>query len=285
MALSQAGSRAAACSKMATTAKSGIASLPTGYDMTSLRQSPGSSPRSIGALFAQQVRDLGHRPYLTFYDDESGERTELSYATFDNWASKAANLLAEELHAGPGSRIGLLVDAHWTAAVLAVAAWKIGAVVVLEDVVPPAVDVLFVPEAVAADHEGHKGLLVQGAGMGGRLTTAAPGLGFGDEVLAFADDYDDPSVGLDLPALAAGDGDATQGGLLLTAEGLAGAHDRLLATAGLANGVIAGVLLAPALAGASVVWCPRSTHDLQDRITAERVTGTLAQDGSSVTPV
>ena len=256
--------------------------------MTPPTQLPGSSPaatpRSIGALYARQVRDLGHRPYLTFYDDESGERTELSYATFDNWAAKAANLLAEELGAGAGSRIGLLVDAHWTGAVVAVAAWKIGAVVVL-DPVPAAVDVLFVPQAMAPDHSGHAGLLVQGTGIGGRLSAAVPGLGFGDEVLAFADDYDDPSVGLDLPALAGSSGDVTQGELLRSVEALAPGHDRLLSTAPLTTAAIGGVLLAPALGGASVVWCPRTAADLAARIAAERVTGVLAGDGASVSAV
>ena len=245
---------------------------------------PAAPPRSIGALFAQQVRDLGHRPYLTFYDDESGERTELSYATFDNWASKAANLLAEELGAGPGSRVGLLVDGHWTAAVVAVAAWKVGAIVVL-DAAPSSVDILFVAEADAPDHDGHPGLLVQGAGMGGRLTTAVPGLGFGDEVLAFADDYDDPSVGLDLAALAADAEDTTQGELLQTVEGLLSADDRLLSTAPLTAATTAGLLLAPALSGASLVWCPRSAADLATRVSAERVTGVLADDAASVRPM
>ena len=257
--------------------------------MTTPAQSPGPSPaqppRSIGALFAHQVRDRGHRPFLTFYDDGSGERTELSYATFDNWASKAANLLTEELGARSGSRLALLADAHWTAAVLAVAAWKVGAVVALEAGAAQDADIVVVAEAGAAEHAGHRGLLVLGAGMGGRLTTATPGLGFGDEVLAFADDYDDPSVGLDLPALARAGGDATQGELLVVAQGLVAADDRVLATTALTPASVATLLLAPVLAGASLVWCPRSAVDQQQRITAERVTAVLAEDGASISRV
>ena len=35
------------------------------------------------------------RPLITFYDDATGERVELSAATTANWAAKAANLLRE----------------------------------------------------------------------------------------------------------------------------------------------------------------------------------------------
>ncbi|PBC79521.1 uncharacterized protein (TIGR03089 family) [Streptomyces sp. TLI_235] len=41
------------------------------------------------------------RPLITFYDDSTGERVELSAKTFDNWVAKTANLLQDELNAGP----------------------------------------------------------------------------------------------------------------------------------------------------------------------------------------
>lgn len=43
-------------------------------------------------------------PLVTFYDDATGERVELSARTFDNWVAKTANLLQDELNAGPGDR-------------------------------------------------------------------------------------------------------------------------------------------------------------------------------------
>ena len=58
------------------------------------------------------------RPLLTFYDDATGERTELSVATFANWVAKTANLLRDDLGLEPGAtawRIDLPV--HWQAAV------------------------------------------------------------------------------------------------------------------------------------------------------------------------
>lgn len=49
------------------------------------------------------------RPLVTFYDDATGERVELSVATFANWVAKTANLLQGELSAEPGDRVALLL--------------------------------------------------------------------------------------------------------------------------------------------------------------------------------
>ena len=48
-------------------------------------------------------------PRITYYDDATGERIELSTVTLANWAAKTANLLRDELGAGPGSRIAVLL--------------------------------------------------------------------------------------------------------------------------------------------------------------------------------
>ncbi len=42
-------------------------------------------------------------PRITYYDDATGERIELSTVTLANWAAKTANLLRDELGAGPGT--------------------------------------------------------------------------------------------------------------------------------------------------------------------------------------
>ena len=58
-------------------------------------------------------------PRITYYDDATGESIELSAVTLANWAAKTGNLLRDELGAGPGSRVAVLLPAHWqTAAVL-----------------------------------------------------------------------------------------------------------------------------------------------------------------------
>lgn len=72
-------------------------------------------------------------PRITYYDDATGERIELSAATLANWAAKTGNLLRDELGAGPGSRIAVLLPAHWQTAAVLFGAWWIGAEVLLTE--------------------------------------------------------------------------------------------------------------------------------------------------------
>ncbi|MCB0925425.1 MAG: TIGR03089 family protein [Mycobacterium sp.] len=69
-------------------------------------------------------------PRITYYDDASGERTELSTVTLANWAAKTANLLRDEFGAGPASRAAVLLPAHWQTAAVLLGIWWIGAEVV-----------------------------------------------------------------------------------------------------------------------------------------------------------
>jgi uncharacterized protein (TIGR03089 family) len=71
-------------------------------------------------------------PRITYYDDATGERIELSAVTLANWAAKTANLLRDELGAGPGSRVGVLLPAHWQTAAVLFGVWWIGAEAVLD---------------------------------------------------------------------------------------------------------------------------------------------------------
>jgi uncharacterized protein (TIGR03089 family) len=71
-------------------------------------------------------------PRITYYDDATGERIELSTATLANWAAKTGNLLRDELGAGPTSRIAVLLPAHWQTAAVLFGIWWIGAEVVLD---------------------------------------------------------------------------------------------------------------------------------------------------------
>lgn len=70
-------------------------------------------------------------PRITYYDDATGERIELSTATLANWAAKTANLLRDEMGAGPGSRVAVLLPAHWQTAAVLFGIWWIGSEVVL----------------------------------------------------------------------------------------------------------------------------------------------------------
>ncbi|MFR0352977.1 TIGR03089 family protein [Streptomyces sediminimaris] len=81
------------------------------------------------------------RPLVTFYDDATGERVELSVATFANWVAKTANLLQGDLAAAPGDRAALLLPAHWQTAVWLLACASTG-VVADVDGDPAAADVV-----------------------------------------------------------------------------------------------------------------------------------------------
>ena len=62
-------------------------------------------------------------PQITYYDDATGERIECSTVTLANWAAKTANLLRDELGAGPGTRVAVLLPAHWQTAAVLLGAW------------------------------------------------------------------------------------------------------------------------------------------------------------------
>ena len=70
-------------------------------------------------------------PRITYYDDATGERIELSTVTLTNWAAKTGNLLRDEMGAGPTARIAVLLPAHWQTAAVLFGTWWIGAEVVL----------------------------------------------------------------------------------------------------------------------------------------------------------
>ncbi|MGO4442650.1 TIGR03089 family protein [Mycobacterium sp. 2YAF39] len=69
-------------------------------------------------------------PRITYYDDATGERIELSTATLVNWAAKTGNLLRDEMGVGPGSRVAVLLPAHWQTASVLFGIWWIGAEVI-----------------------------------------------------------------------------------------------------------------------------------------------------------
>lgn len=70
-------------------------------------------------------------PRITYYDDATGERIELSTVTLANWAAKTGNLMRDEMAAEPGTRVAVLLPAHWQTAAVLFGVWWIGAEVVL----------------------------------------------------------------------------------------------------------------------------------------------------------
>jgi uncharacterized protein (TIGR03089 family) len=70
---------------------------------------------------------------VTFYDDASGERTELSVTTYANWVAKTASLLADELDLERGDSLRVDLPTHWLGPVVLGAAWTVGLRVTWDD--------------------------------------------------------------------------------------------------------------------------------------------------------
>ena len=85
-------------------------------------------------VLSRRLRQDPGQPLITFYDHETGERTELSVTTYANWVAKAASLLVEECDLERGQSLRLdLGRAHWLTPVLLGAAWVVGLVVTRRD--------------------------------------------------------------------------------------------------------------------------------------------------------
>ena len=69
------------------------------------------------------------RPFLSVLGVKKGSLRVFS----GDWAAKTANLLRDELGAGPGSRVAVLLPAHWQTLAVLLGVWWIGAEVVLPE--------------------------------------------------------------------------------------------------------------------------------------------------------
>jgi uncharacterized protein (TIGR03089 family) len=85
---------------------------------------------SVEALFAARVAADPTRPILTFYDDATGERAELSAKSLANWVAKTHFLLLDELGLGPGDKAFVSLPVHWLAAPVLLGCWFAGLEVV-----------------------------------------------------------------------------------------------------------------------------------------------------------
>ncbi|MEU7648910.1 TIGR03089 family protein [Streptomyces huasconensis] len=228
------------------------------------------------------------RPLVTFYDDATGERVELSVATFANWVAKTANLLQGDLAAEPGDRAVLLLPAHWQTAVWLLACSSVG---VLADVGgdPAAADlVVSGPDTLDAARAcaGERVALALRP-LGGRFPQ--PPVGFADyavEVPSQGDRFAPYApVDPDEPALAVGGAELSGAGVVERARADA---ERLGVTAGsrvlsgLSYGTWEGLsagLYAGLAAGGSVVLCRHldrlAEGGLEKRVLDERVTVTV----------
>src|SRR5215475_1860095 len=86
-----------------------------------------SSPE---ALFAALVSSVASRPFVTFYDEGSGERAELSVRSLANWVAKTHFLLSDELALGVGDTAFVDLPADWIAVPILLGCWSAGLEVV-----------------------------------------------------------------------------------------------------------------------------------------------------------
>lgn len=239
--------------------------------------------RTVPDALAAAVSRLGPaRPLLTWYDDGTGDRAELSGATLANWVAKTANLLVDGCALDAGDLA--LVDAppHWQTAAVLLGCWSAGLRTATGPV--PAPDVVFAVAGRAAAHAG-PGTQVYGlalAPMAAPLRDPPPGVAdFVTGARAHGDHFrppvpvrpDDPATPAhshaDLCRMAA---------QRARALGLAGGARVLLDAA--AHPDPLDWLLAPLVAGASLVLCANlDPARLPGRVSAERVTVTVGRAG------
>jgi len=254
---------------------------PDAQDRTLRQVSP--APISPHALLRSAVRRDRSRPLLTSYDEGTGERVELSVATFDNWVAKTAGLLRDGLEAGPGTRVALLLPAHWQALVWASACWAADCCVVLGR--PPDADVVVTGPAgveaaqgVGAEHVVALSLLPWGVPFRDPLPTGV--LDYALEAPAQPDRFvpygpDDPAE----PAVDAGGTVHTQGGLgelardRAASSGLVDGVRLLRRGDGLDLGVLLDLLLVPLVTDGSAVLVrgPADDGRLSRLVETERV--------------
>lgn len=82
------------------------------------------------ALLSDLLRADPGRPLVTFYDDATGERVELSVATYANWVAKTSSLFVDELDLERGGTLRIDLPTHWLGPVFLGAAWNVGLSVV-----------------------------------------------------------------------------------------------------------------------------------------------------------
>ena len=218
--------------------------------------------------FATAAADDPARPLLTWYDDATGDRTELSGATLDNWVAKTANLLVDGLGMGPGDRAGVLLPPHWQTAAVLLGAWAAGVEVANEKI---SVDVIFASADRVGDAEewGAGERFVLGlAPMALPMRTVPSGfVDYVAEVRSFGDHF--------TPAQNQAGRDLVERGAARAEEIDLKAGDRVLVDAAKHPDPL-DWLLAPLAAGATLVLCGAlDPAKLDDRAAAEKVTTRL----------
>lgn len=97
------------------------------------------------ALFAELVAREPTRPFVTYYNERTGERTELSVRSLANWVAKTHFLLTDELGLGVGDSAYVDVAADWISVPVLLGSWTAGLQIVTK---PAGAAVAFAPAPV-----------------------------------------------------------------------------------------------------------------------------------------
>lgn len=89
----------------------------------------GVTPTTFPDALSAALRVDPSRPFVTFYDEATGERVELSLTTYANWVAKASSLLVDEHGLERGATLRVDLPPHWLSLVFLGAAWNTGLVV------------------------------------------------------------------------------------------------------------------------------------------------------------
>jgi len=219
---------------------------------------------------------------MTFYDDATGERTELSGATMANWVAKTANMLIDGHGLEQGDVAVVRLPPHWQSAAVLLGCWAAGVAVNLEGTARAATMVAFVAAerlyedgVLAADETFSLGLAPMAAPM---RPVPPPGvLDYVVEVRPHGDAFRGAAVDPDSAALVAVEPGGTVSHADLVARAIARADETGL-TPGARVLIEAEAtpdpldwLLAPLAGGASVVLCRHlDPARLDARLGAER---------------
>lgn len=181
----------------------------------------------MSTLFSQQLQERvsrsGSGPLITYYDERTGERIELSGTSFANWVHKTANLLIDEVLIEPGDPVALKLarnaPAHWTTLVWVAAIWRVGCPVSIGPDSGARLEVVGPDAAFDADRDSpaeRVACALHPLGLGFDVPLPADVLDFGTEVHSQPDTFAGPLPRFDAMAWSEQDqcltqSDVTQG--------------------------------------------------------------------------
>lgn len=228
-------------------------------------------------LFADLLAREPARPFVTYYDEATGERSELSARSLANWVAKTHFLLVDELGLGAGDTAALVLPLHWISLAPLLGSLTAG----LALTAGGTADVAFTAPGAPVDAPDRYVIAPQSASVGLRQDLPDGALDYVAAVRPHADAWPGVRFG-GSPADTCWDGrtreEVADRAVVRAAELGLGAGARLLCTRDWAGpGEWLDTVLAPLAVGGSVVYVRGASDEvLARRAAQERVTATLS---------